>query len=284
MRTASLLSGGAWRRALLASALVVSAIGSAACEMPAPPGGGGGDIGIFEANGRCTVASRAQGAFTLFTPTGGTGCTGPFPVVGWGNGSFTGVGSYTAFLTNVASHGFTVVAANTSNANGALGGGGQTVLDDALVLGRGLANVGTQACTMGYSQGGAAAIRGALIAGARCAVGIAAEINLTGPASATGLTRVIVLGGGADTTAPVNNNSMRLFTQAGAPKALGVLTGVGHLEPLGNGGRYRGFAIAALVLNLRPSDPDFAAASRLYNNDGIRADGRVMTFTRTGTF
>lgn len=268
----------------MASALAVAAVVNSACEMPPPAGGGGGDIGIFEATGRCPVTSRPQGAFTLFVPTADADCTGPFPVVGWGNGSFTGVGSYTAFLTNVASHGFTVVAANTSNANGALGGGGQTVLDDALVLGRGLANVGTQACTMGYSQGGAAAIRGALIAQARCTVGIAAEINLTGPANATGLTRVILLGGGADTTAPVANNSMRAFTQAGAPKALAVLTGVGHLEPLGTGGRYRGFAIAALVLNLRTSDPDFAAASRLYNNDGIRGDARVMTFTRTGTF
>ncbi len=271
---------GAWKRAALASALVVGAIGSSACE----PAQGVGDIGIFERNGRCPVTSRAQGAFTLFVPTADADCTGPFPVVGWGNGSFTGVGSYTAFLTNVASHGFTVVAANTSNANGALGGGGQSVLDDALNLGRTLPNVGTQACTMGYSQGGAAAVRGAVLANAFCTVGIAAEVNATGPANATGLTRVILLGGGADTTAPVGNNSQRLFNQAGTPKALAVLTGVGHLEPLGSGGRYRGFAIAALVLNLRTSDPDFAAASRLYNNDGIRGDARVMTFTRTGTF
>ncbi len=268
----------------MASALAAAAIVNSACEMP-PVGGGGGDIGIFERTGRCPVTSRPQGAFTLFVPTADADCTGPFPVVAWGNGSFTGVGTYTAFLTNVASHGFTVVAANTSNANGALGGGGQTVLDDALALGRTLPNVGTQACTMGYSQGGAAAVRGAVIANATCIVGIAAEINFTGPANATGRTRVILLGGGADTTAPVPNNSQVLFNQAGAPKALAVLTGVGHLEPTTNGGgRYRGFAIAALVLNLRTGDPDFAAAARLYKNDGIRGDARVMTFTRTGTF
>ena len=268
----------------MAAALVVGAMGNGACiEDPAPSAG---DIAIFEANGRCPVTMRAQGAFTLFVPTADADCTGPFPVVGWGNGSFTNVGSYTAFLTNVASHGLTVVAANTSNANGALGGGGQTVLDDALALGRTLQNVGTQACTLGYSQGGAAAVRGALASNPRafCTVGIAAEINFTGPANATGLTRVILLGGGADTTAPVGNNSQVLFNQAGAPKALAVLTGVGHLEPLGNGGRYRGFAIAALVLNLRTSDPDFAAASRLYNGNGIAGDARVMSFTRTGTF
>ena len=117
-----------------------------------------------------------------------------------------------------------------------------------------------------------------------CTVGIAAEINATGPANAQGLTRVILLGGSADTTAPVPNNSQVLFNQAGQPKALVVLAGVGHLEPLGGGGRYSGFATAALVLNLRPNDADAAAAARLYNGTGVANDPRVSAFTRQGTF
>jgi hypothetical protein len=267
----------------MAAALAAGAIVNSACEMPMGPQQG--DIVTFQNTGRCPVqAPRAQGAFTLFVPTADADCTGPFPVVGWGNGSFTGVGSYTAFLTNVASHGFTVVAANTANANGALGGGGQTVVDDAINLGRTLPNVGTEACAMGYSQGGSAAVRGAMLTNARCVVGIAAEINFTGPANATGRTRVILLGGGADTVAPVPNNSQVLFNQAGPPKALAVLAGADHFVPLGTAGNYRGFAIAALVLNLRASDPDFAAAARLYNEDGIRGDARIQTFTRQGTF
>ena len=218
----------------------------------------------------------------MFLPTGGTGCTGPFPVVSWGNGTFNTPQTYTAFLTNVASHGFSVVAANTSNSNT---NAGQPV-KDGINLGFTLQNVGTQACTMGYSQGGSAAVNGARgDARVVCTVGIAAERNITGAGvTGAGLTRAIFLGGAADGIAPVNTNSQVFFNTAGMPKALAVLAGVGHLEPLGSGGRYRGFAIAALVLNLRTSDPDFAAAARLYNGDGIDNDARVTTFTRQGTF
>ena len=279
MRTAGRAWAGVRWRAVLASALVVGAIGNAACE-PAPPAAG--DIGIFERTGRCTVQMSPRGAFTLFLPTGGAGCTGPFPVVSWGNGTFNTPQSYTAFLTNVASHGFSVVAANTSNSNT---GAGQPV-KDGVNLGFTLQNVGAQACTMGYSQGGSAAVNGARgDARVVCAVGIAPERIITGAGvTGAGLTRAIFLGGSADGIAPVANNAQVFFNTAGMPKALAVLNGVGHLEPLGNAGRYRGFAIAALVLNLRPSDPDFAAASRLYNGNGIANDARVTTFTRQGTF
>jgi hypothetical protein len=141
---------------------------------------------------------------------------------------------------------------------------------------------------MGYSQGGSAAVNAARgDPRVVCTVGIAAERNITGAGvTGAGLTRAIFLGGSADTVAPVNANSQVLFDTAGAPKALAVLTGLGHLEVLSNtnGGRYRGFAIAALVLNLRTSDPNFAAAARLYNGTGVQTDARVMRFVRTGTF
>lgn len=275
----------------MALALVVGGVGSVACDGGAAgPVNGNGDIAVFEQTGRCNVQTSMRQAggttFTLFTPNGGAGCTGPFPVVGWGNGSFTNTATYNAFLTNVASHGFTVVSPNVSNANGALGGGGQTLVDDAITLGLTLPNVGNQACAMGYSQGGSAAVRAAAMLRNQvvCTVGIATEILFTGPANAQGLTRTIFLGGGADTVAPVGINSQNLFNQAGQPKVLAVLSGIDHFEPLGNGGRYRGLAIAGLVLNLRPNDPDAAAAGRLYNNNGLANDPRVATFMRQGTF
>ena len=262
--------------------LVSSLVGPSGCDLQLA------DITVFERAGGCTVQTsqrQAQGlSFTIFTPTAGPGCAAPFPVVGWGNGSFTNTTSYTAFLTQVASHGFTVVSPNVSNANGAFGDGGQTLLDEAINLGLTLPNVGTQACAMGYSQGGSAAIRGALLANARCAVGIAAEIRFTGPANASGLTRVVLLGGSADTTAPVPTNSQVLFNQADDPKVLAVLGGVGHLEPLGDGGRYRGLAISALVLNLRSNDPNVLNARSLFNGGALADDPRVATFTRQGTF
>jgi hypothetical protein len=269
----------------MASALAVAALVSSACDPNAAIpvlARGAGDIGIFEGTGNCAVRTMQSGAFSLYLPNGNRmgapgPCTGPFPVVSWGNGTFNTPQSTNTFLGTVASHGFTVVAANTTNSNGALGGGGQTIVDDGLALGATMPNVGTQACTMGYSQGGSAAVRGAIAGRAFCTVTIAAEINITGPANATGLTRVILLGGGADTVAPVANNSQVLFNQAGAPKVLAVLAGLSHTEILsgGNGGRYRGFAIAALVLNLRTSDTNFAAASRLYNGTGVQTDARV---------
>ena len=274
-------------RGTMAIALVLGGLAGTACDDM----DGDGDIAIFEQQGRCNVqmSTRQAGgmSFTLFVPSGGTGCTGPFPVVGWGNGSLTNTGSYTAFLTNVASHGLTVVSANTSNANGAaiFGGDGTTKVDDAIALGLSLPNVGTRACAMGYSQGGAGAVRAARMDDrVVCTVGIAAEIFFTGPANAQGLARTVFLGGSADIVAPVGTNSQVLFNQAGAPKVLAVIAGADHFQPLGDAGNYRGPAIAALVLNLRPNDPDAAAAGRLINNDALANDPRISAFTRQGTF
>jgi hypothetical protein len=296
MRTASWPLGARWNRALMASVLAVAGILSAACEPAAVPvlPRGAGDIGIFEGTGPCAIQTSVMGAFTLYVATGNrdgqTACTPPFPVVSWGNGTFNTPTSTNTFLGTVASHGFTVVAANTSNSNnfgGLTGPAGQPVRD-GINLGFMMPNVGTQACTMGYSQGGSAAVNAARgDARVVCTVGIAAERNITGAGvTGAGLTRAIFLGGSADTVAPVPQNSQVLFDTAGAPKVLAVLTGLGHLEVLSNtnGGRYRGFAIAALVLNLRTSDPNFAAASRLYNGNGVQGDARVMRFVRTGTF
>jgi hypothetical protein len=52
---------------MLASALAVGGLASAACEPAAVPilPRGAGDIGIFEGTGPCAIQTSVQGAFTL---------------------------------------------------------------------------------------------------------------------------------------------------------------------------------------------------------------------------
>ena len=112
MQTASVPWVARWNRALMASALAVAALVSSACDPNAAIpvlARGAGDIGIFEGPGNCAVRTMQSGAFSLYLPNGNRmgapgPCTGPFPVVSWGNGTFNTPQSTNTFLGTVASH------------------------------------------------------------------------------------------------------------------------------------------------------------------------------------
>jgi len=275
-----------WVRGLAIAGLAFGGLASSACDVMVQDNGGAGngqpDVARFETTGRCNTRTFQQGGFSFFVPNGGTGCTGPFPVVTWGNGTFTTPSSYTAFLTNIASHGFTVVASNNSNV------GTGTQLVQGVGIAQQMANTGNQACSIGYSQGGGGAVnayrngRPTIV----CAVSIAPDITITSNATATGLARILFLGGSADNVAPVGNNANVLFNQAATPKTIGVVNGATHFEALGNAGNFRGYAIAWLVAVLRPNDPDADAARQNFNggnNCGLENDPRYGTVVCQGT-
>jgi hypothetical protein len=245
-----------WRRGIAVGVLAVAGIAGGACE-PAPgmgvPGTGAipVDLARFERAGPFPTTTFQQNAFTFFVPTG---ADATFPVMTWGNGTFNTPQTYNALLTHIASHGIIVVASNSSN----VGTGQQQIQGLNLVAqlngqqgGQLFQRVGSLICAAGYSQGGGGTVNASSDPRVMCSVPIAPDVTLTSQANATGRSRILLLGGGADGIAPVGTNAQRLFNQASAPKIISVLGGAGHLEVLGNGGRFRGYITAFLVSQLR---------------------------------
>jgi hypothetical protein len=162
-------------------------------------------------------------------------------VILWGNGTFTTPSIYDGLLRHLASHGFIVAAANTSNA-----GSGQEMLQGLATLttwnGQSgnrfyqkvdLENVGTT----GHSQGGAGSIR----AGADPRVDTVFPMAGPGNLSAVHVP-VLHLVGANDT---LKSSALSSFNSAtGIPAAYAELAGADHLTFLGNGGGFRGAATA----------------------------------------
>src|SRR5262245_27960253 len=117
----------------------------------------------FSATGPFAVTQQSLGSScTMFRPTvlGQNGVT--HPVILWGNGTFASPSNYAAFLRHLASHGFVVAAANTSNA----GNGSQmiTCLNNVITGNASSSSVLFQRIdtarvgASGHSQGGAGTI------------------------------------------------------------------------------------------------------------------------------
>jgi hypothetical protein len=236
-RTATLVIAAA---ALVATSLV--AIPAADAQTATIPSVGAG----FDTAGPYAVTVEATADHTLFSPSdlGAGGVR--HPVLLWGNGTGASPAAYGALLRHWASHGFIVVAANTTNAGtGAEMLGGLDLLaqrhgttGDRFHQRVDLARVGTT----GHSQGGFGALRAA--ADPR----VSTSMPLQGAARFSGLTAiggsVLFLSGGQDgivTPALVRGG----FTGAThIPAAYAELRAAGHFEPVGTGGGYRGVTTA----------------------------------------
>jgi Chlorophyllase enzyme len=172
----------------------------------------------------------------------------PHPVILWGNGTITAPSWYDGLLRHMASHGFIVAAANTSNA-----GSGQEMLNglDELTAWNqqsgndfyqkvDLEHVGTT----GHSQGAAGAVRAA--ADPRVDTMFPIEggaSNVTErPDSA------LYLAGEGD---PFNTSMRTAFDAASIPAAYAEVAGASHLTPLGSGGTFRAGAAAWALFQLR---------------------------------
>jgi hypothetical protein len=208
---------------------------------------------------------------TIFRPTtlGQGGVTNP--VILWGNGTFTSPNTYSALLTHLASHGFIVAAANTSNA----GNGSQmlaclnfvTTQNDragtAYFQHVDLARVGAS----GHSQGGA----GTIMAGRDARVKFTAPIfpfitfipgGGTFSNASIGQQRgsMFLLSGGNDTLATRSRHQQPVFNGANVPVVWGTLAGASHNSAAGNGGGLRGPVTAWFRAKLM----DDASAARLF--------------------
>ena len=187
---------------------------------------------------------------TIYQPTtlGSAGCLNP--VIVWGNGTVNTPSSYDALFKHLASHGFIIAAADTSNS----GSGMEMLACLSYILAQNTASGSALAghidvnhiASSGYSQGGA----GCLAAGEDprfvtvLAVSpyIVISLGSYDPSmdAAKQTHPLFMISGGADTIATPNNNQQPIFDTAPVPLFWGTHAGSSHLEVLGAGGAYAG--------------------------------------------
>lgn len=190
-----------------------------------------GETGPFE------VAVEEASEHTYFSPAdlGSQGCD-RHPVILWGNGTFTTPTVYQGLLEHLASHGFIVAAANTSNAGSGeemLAGLDNLTAFDADSGSRYYDRVATDlVATSGHSQGGAGTVRAAMDPRVTTMMPIEGATTPTGVAGTA-----LYLAGENDPLQSQMQAAYDASTSIGA--AYAELAGAGHLEPLGNGGGFR---------------------------------------------
>lgn len=186
---------------------------------------------------------RAGPRHTILRPAelGSRGCT-KHPVIIWGNGSFVTPVIYDGLLKHLASHGFIVVAANTTQS-----GSGTAMLAGLDVLKKAdsdprspyfgkvdLERVGAS----GHSQGGG----GAINAGADPRVDVTVPVE-PGPQGRIGDLKgpLFILGGEHDLVVIPELLVIPRYNGAGhVPAVYGELAGASHVTPAGDGGGFRG--------------------------------------------
>lgn len=207
-------------------------------------------VSSFAERGPFETMQTALGDCTVFRPTalGGNGTT--HPVIIWGNGTFSFPAIYAGVLSHLASHGFIVAAANTSNA----GDGSQMIAClDALVAANATASspfygrVDTkQVGAAGHSQGGA----GTIMAGRDPRVKVTAPLQpfitwipgggtfereaireQTGP--------MLLVSGSLDAVAIPLFHQRPVYDEVNQPVFWATRSLATHFEPIGSAGTYR---------------------------------------------
>ena len=183
----------------------------------------------FAAGGPHQVTVSEEGPdCTLFLPQG---ARGKAPVILWGNGTRSRVPQYAPMLRHWASHGFIVAAANTNSA-----GPGAPLLAclDHLAKAHGdkadLSKVGAS----GHSQGGGGALMAARDARIKATAPIQAYtrgLGFQAPAITAQHAPILLLTGGADTTAGGETDQKPVFDGAKVPVFWATLKDSPHTEP-----------------------------------------------------
>lgn len=230
------------------AAALLSLSATAMAALPDTPGTAFPSVSSFDNSGPYATTSQSEGpGCTIFRPStlGQNGVR--HPVILWGNGTGASPSGYAALLTHWASHGFVVAAADTSNA-----GSGQEMLACLSYLQQqssgsygtyvGKLNLGRVGAA-GHSQGGG----GTIMAGQDDRVRTTAPFqpytiglghNTASQSKQKG--PMFLMTGGADTIAVPYLNAQPVYYRANVPVFWGERRYVGHFEPAGNGGAYRG--------------------------------------------
>ncbi|RFA30597.1 alpha/beta hydrolase [Alkalilimnicola ehrlichii] len=169
------------------------------------------------------------------------------PVILWGNGTGASPSTYEGLLDHLASHGFVVAAAQTSNA-----GTGQEMIACLDYLARqNEADWGSytylldieRIATVGHSQGGG----GAIMAGTdeRVLTTISIQPYIRGlshieNAQTAQNGPMLLFSGSSDIIASPTKNQRPLYDSANVPVFWATLRGAGHFEPTGDAAGFRG--------------------------------------------
>lgn len=204
------------------------------------------------------------GTFTLYRPTelgqGGV----RHPIITWGNGTGTTPVIYGPFLTHLASHGFVVIASNSSST----GSGSEMLAGVQWLIDQNSSGSGDFAGKLdpskvgatGHSQGGG----GALNAGADPRVTTVVPIA-PAPGSGTLKGPMALLCGGQDTIISATGLCMSLiYSRATVPSFFGILKAATHTTAIGNLGGYSAPATAWFRLQLMG---DQSARPMFYGTD-----------------
>jgi hypothetical protein len=246
-------------RALWFVAALAGAI--AACEPETPPGsdagsggvGGGGAqmlpaVSDFGRPGpfpaRMIEGTGPDGQYTMFRPTDLNQNGFLFSPLTWGNGILTYPAIYEEFLTNVASHGFVVIASDSLAVDDSLMRAG---LDWLIAQNsgsgelRGKLDIG-RAVSMGYSIGGTAA----MLVGAH--PGVITTVSIHGHTASAALHGPLLQTTGTEDSVGVPLQQ-QTYDQSRVQTFLATLQGATHFEILdANGGREGAPIIAWLRL------------------------------------
>ncbi|GAB1256600.1 hypothetical protein [Aurantivibrio plasticivorans] len=189
----------------------------------------GGDSG----GGDCRVSEVRTSGTIYFVPSG----NGPFPILGWGNGTTNTVSQYDGLLEAAAEECVIVAAATTSSS-----GSGRQIADSvnaARSRYRSIAN--DTICTSGHSQGGG----GSINAGARlgsaadCVIALQPDTVFTSSVSSNSLSRstnLVCIFGSSDSIAPAYSNGPNCRRAATGTYVQETVSG-GHTLPYsGTGG------------------------------------------------
>ncbi|PAU86583.1 alpha/beta hydrolase [Pseudomonas sp. WN033] len=259
-----------------------------------PDPGPGGDTGTgfpgvsdFAASGPFSTTSESAGlSCTAYRPRtlGQNGVQ--HPIIIWGNGTGASPSTYSRLLDHWASHGFVVVAANTSNA-----GTGQAMLSClSYIIQQHNRTTGTYAGRLdinrvgaaGHSQGGG----GTIMAGQDSRISVTApfqpytlglghssssQSNQNGP--------MFLMTGGRDTIASPTLNALPVYNRANVPVFWGELNSAGHFEPVGSAGGYRGPSTAWFRYHLME---DNNAEGTFYGSNCGLCNDRGWTVRRKG--
>jgi hypothetical protein len=199
-------------------------------------GGGGGGLAGYGNTGRYSVAVITESVTTIYYPTNVEAGT-KAPVILWGNGTITQVSWYDGLLRHIASHGFIIAAANTSNA-----GSGQEMLAglDNVTAKNGQAGSPLynkvaldRVGATGHSQGGAGTMRAAKDPRVKTA------FPIEGPGSPDGVHGPVMFFAGENDTTLAQRSLSAYNTLGRTPGGYAELAGASHLTPLGSGGGFR---------------------------------------------
>jgi pimeloyl-ACP methyl ester carboxylesterase len=199
-------------------------------------------------------ATGPGGDYYLFVPRKIVQGTRRYPILTWGNGTFGLPQNYLELLDHLASHGFVVIAARDffTGTGEAMIQGVDWLLQQNADPGSPLYGTLDPAAVgaTGHSQGGQGTINAGNDPRVACTApvqGVAGDVEgLQGP--------VFALAGENDRVVPAQSVADEIYRPARVPSVLAVLRGSGHLEPLGDGGRYRGYLTAWFAACLR-GDP-----------------------------